>query len=418
MWTITTDKQINTVQTICSTRKKVNILYGTIRSGKTILSLIIWIIIIKLLSKKRGEIIMIGRTITSLYDNVLSPLKQEYGKYIDASRNRSTANIFGVTVLIRSASDESSEEKIRGLSVTAAYCDEIILYPNSFIKMLISRLSFDYSKMIGTTNTGSPSHYLYENVMVNPKFENKQVFFFEMDDNPHLSEEYKEMMRNTYSGLWYRRFCLGEWVSATGAIYDMFDKIKHTFYEKIDLRAGLNFVSIDYGVQNPCTFGLYTKIKNTYYLRKEYYWDGRAKQQQKTDSDYVNDLRSWLGQEKIRFVIVDPSATSFIVLLRRLGYIVYLAQNNVHDGIRYISMALSQGNFRIHKDCLKTIVEYESYVWDDKALQRGIEQPLKMNDHCVDRDRYALFTTKDMQGTISKNIYSVNNTGKNLDEFV
>jgi len=392
MFEITTDKQINTVRTICKTDKKVNILYGTIRSGKTILSLIIWIIIIKLLSKKRGEIIMVGRTITSLYDNVLSPLKQEYGNYIDASRNRSTANIFGVTVLIRSASDESSEEKIRGLSVTAAYCDEIILYPNSFIKMLISRLSFDYSKMIGTTNTGSPSHYLYENVMVNPKFESKQIFFFEMDDNPHLSEEYKEMMRNTYSGLWYRRFCLGEWVSADGAIYDMFDKQVHVV-DAIKETGGIDFVAIDYGIQNPCVFLLFKKVKDKYFIRKEYYWDGRAKQQQKTDSDYVNDLKKWLDGTPIKFVIVDPSATSFIVSLRRAGFIVKLAKNAVIEGIQCVSTLLSQNNLAIEKQCKETIKEFEGYIWDTKALDRGIEQPVKKNDHCVDAARYGIMTT-------------------------
>lgn len=392
MWEIDTRKQ---AESLLNSNGWVNIWHGSVRSGKTVISLIRWIVYLKnFVRHKGGDFVMVGKTERTLYRNILSPLMEVFGEAVTVTRGSGEAIIFNTRVLLVGANDERSEQKIRGGTFAGAYCDEITLYPESFFKMLLSRLSVDGSKLFGTTNPDNPSHWLYKDVIENKELGNKRIFHYTINDNPHLTEEYKESLRNAYTGLWYRRFYLGEWVSAHGAIYDMFDKQNHVVNNILNMKSGVRFVSIDYGIQNPCVFGLYNKDGNNYHLISEYYWDGRTTGKQKTDSEYVNDLIKWLGTEKIKFIVIDPSATSFIQSLRKAGFSVKLAKNSVLEGIQLVSDMLVKRKLFIHEKCDNTIREIESYIWDSKASARGVEQPLKTNDHCMDMLRYALLTTK------------------------
>lgn len=401
MWTIDTHKQ---AKCLFESTAWVNIWHGSVRSGKTVLSLIRWIKFITTFKKTTGEFVMIGKTERTLYRNILNPLMEVFGNQVKVTRGTGEALIFNIRVLLVGANDERAEQKIRGGTFAGAYCDEISLYPESFFTMLLLRLSVEGASLFGTTNPDNPSHWLYKTIIQNERFENKKIFHFHIDDNPNLTEKYKIALRETLSGLWYRRFYLGEWVSAHGAVYDMFDKTKHVLktINVSSLQNALKFISIDYGIQNACTFGYYYKDKETYYLLDEYFWDGRATGYQKTDGDYVNDLKQWIDKRVVQFIIVDPSATSFIVSLKRAGYVVKSAENSVIQGIQFVSNKLKNFQYFIAESCENTIREIESYVWDEKALNRGIEQPVKMNDHCMDRDRYALFSTKNIQGTSQK----------------
>ena len=40
----------------------------------------------------------------------------------------------------------------------------------------------------------------------------------------------------------------------------------------------------------------------------------------------------------------------------------------------------------------ETIKEFGSYIWDDKALERGEDKPVKQHDHCMDAVRYFAYT--------------------------
>ena len=215
---------------------------------------------------------------------------------------------------------------------------------------------------------------------------------FTMDDNLSLDEEVKARYRSMYIGVFFKRYILGLWAAAEGVIYDMFDEARHVrdikdFFQL--LINGNRYVSCDYGTQNATVFLLWNKGRDgVWYCIREYYYSGRDKGRQKTDSEYADDLKKWLDGTKIKAIIVDPSAASFIAELRKRGYKVLKANNDVLDGIRLVGMLLNLELLKFASSCTETIKEFASYIWDEKALERGEDKPVKQHDHSCDAVRY------------------------------
>jgi PBSX family phage terminase large subunit len=195
--------------------------------------------------------------------------------------------------------------------------------------------------------------------------------------------------------VFFKRYILGLWVMAEGVIYDMFSDEKHV--KELKEEWDYLFVSCDYGTQNPSTFGLFgVKGKRVHQIRS-YYYDGRSKNKQKTDSEYAQDMVEFIGIDKryVKFIIVDPSAASFIAELKKSKYNlpkVKKANNDVLDGIRTVATYLTTGLFTLDPNCEMDIREFGSYLWDEKAQKHGEDKPIKQNDHAMDKIRYAIYT--------------------------
>lgn len=144
-------------------------------------------------------------------------------------------------------------------------------------------------------------------------------------------------------------------------------------------------VSVDYGTANPASFGLWGLLNGVWYRTEEYYYNSRSVGRQKTDAEYAADLHRLVGQREIEEVIVDPSAASFIETLRREGFRVVKANNDVADGIRTTAEALRSGKLRLCRSCGDCLREMELYCWDQ---QSGKDSPRKENDHAMDEMRY------------------------------
>lgn len=125
---------------------------------------------------------------------------------------------------------------------------------------------------------------------------------------------------------------------------------------------------------------------------KEYYYSGRDEASQKTDTEYADDLKDFLGDIKPKSIIIDPSAASFIAELRKRGYNIRKAKNDVLDGIRFVAMLLNQEKIAFAKECVNTILEFNSYIWDIKASEKGEDKPIKQHDHAMDAVRYFCYT--------------------------
>ena len=214
-----------------------------------------------------------------------------------------------------------------------------------------------------------------------------------MDDNLSLAEEIKNRYRSLYQGVFFKRYILGLWAAAEGIIYDMFDTDKHVrninnFFQL--LINGSRYVSCDYGTQNATVFLLWNKgVDGKWYCIREYYYSGRDKGKQKTDAEYADDLKKWLDETKIKAIIVDPSAASFIAELRKRGYKVIKAKNDVLDGIRLVAMLLNLEKIVFSSSCKETIKEFASYIWDEKVAEKtGEDKPVKQHDHAMDAVRY------------------------------
>lgn len=372
---------------------------GAIRSGKTLsmsLSYILWA-----MTYFNGQNFgMCGKTIGSFRRNVLFWLKlmlksRGYGVTDHRADNLvvvskgETANYF----YIFGGKDERSQDLIQGITLAGCFFDEVALMPESFVNQATGRCSVDGSKFWFNCNPDGPYHWFKINWI--DKIINKNLLYlhFTMDDNLSLSERIKERYRSMYSGVFYKRYILGLWVVAEGIIYDMFDAAKHTVNKLIDLITTKYYVSCDYGTQNATVFLLWCKNTHGQWVCvKEYYYSGRDEESQKTDSQYADDLAEWLDGIKPQKIIVDPSAASFIAELKKRGYSIKKAKNDVLDGIRYVGTLLNQEKILFSQECVNTIKEFNSYIWDAKATDRGEDKPIKTHDHAMDAVRYFCYT--------------------------
>ena len=384
----------------------INILSGSVRSGKT------WATIPKILWASRygvsGRKILTGVSKQTIYQNVLLDLFEVLGSDCRYNRQSGELAILETQWLAIGASDEGAEKKIRGLTVGVAVCDELTKMPESFFKMLISRMSPKGARAYASTNPDNPAHWVNTELLENHKLTrglagaDLWAETFTMDDNPTLTEEYKERLKRQYTGVWYKRFVLGMWVAASGSIYG--DVLTDDLYYDDSTRPiGLlhrnghvgRFVGLDVGTVNAfAALDIYDDGK-TLWVERELYWDSRKEGTQKTNSEYALMIDRFFQDSDpydIPPIIIDPSAASFKAELNARGYLVIDAVNEVLEGIRKVSALMGQKRIRIHTRCVNLIRELASYAWDDKAAARGVEQPIKMNDHGVDAIRYGIAT--------------------------
>lgn len=398
---------------------------GAIRSGKTVsmsLSFAMWA-----MSTFNGQnFAMCGKTIGSFRRNVLFwlklMLKSRGYSVIDRRadnliiiRKGDTENYF----YIFGGKDERSQDLIQGITLAGVFFDEVALMPESFVNQATGRCSVEGSKFWFNCNPDGPYHWFKVNWIdkstgylgkerveqirkkaaeegKDPGLKEILYLHFTMDDNLSLSEEIKARYRSMYIGVFFKRYILGLWAADEGVIYDMFDPEKHVknikeFFQI--LVNGNRYVSCDYGTQNATVFLLWNKgIDGKWYCIREYYYSGRDKGKQKTDAEYADDLKKWLDGTRIKAMIVDPSAASFIAELRKRGYKVIKANNDVLDGIRLVGMLLNLEMLIFSSSCTETIKEFASYIWDEKAAEHGEDKPVKQHDHGCDAVRYFVST--------------------------
>lgn len=380
---------------------------GAIRSGKTIsmsLSFVLW----AMTSFNGQNFGMCGKTIGSFRRNVLFWLKLMLRSRGYQVTDHRADNLIIITrgnienyFYIFGGKDERSQDLVQGITLAGVFFDEVALMPESFVNQATGRCSVEGSKYWFNCNPDGPYHWFKINWIDRRKEKRLLYLHFTMDDNLSLSEKIKARYRSMYTGVFYKRYILGLWCMAEGIIYDMFDPERHVkpvlrFFSK--LIDGSRYVSCDYGTQNATVFLLWNKgIDGIWYCTREYYYSGREEGKQKTDAEYADDLETWLEGTKIRAVIVDPSAASFIAELRKRGYKVLKAKNEVEDGIRLVGTKLNQEKLVIAESCINLIKEFASYVWDQKAAERGEDKPVKEHDHALDAVRYFVYTVLNNQ---------------------
>lgn len=381
---------------------------GAIRSGKTVsmsLSFGLWA-----MARFNGQnFIMAGKTVGSFRRNVLRGWKQMMtarGYHIRENRSENLVivrkgdaeNYF----YIFGGKDEASQDLVQGITAAGAFFDEVGLMPESFVNQATARCSVDGSKFWFNCNPGSPMHWFKVGVIDKRKEKRLLYLHFTMDDNLSLSAAIKTRYRGQYTGVFYRRYIEGLWVSAEGLIYDMFSKERHV-PDAVPKTVGDYYVSCDYGIQNATVFLLWQKENggNRWVCIDEAYYSGREKKAQRTAGELADMLTEMVarnvpsgGADSIERVIVDPSASALKVELKRRGYYLRDANNDVLDGIADVGTALKRDMIGFSARCEHTIREFGMYLWDEKAAQRGEDKPIKENDHCQDAVRYFVKTMK------------------------
>lgn len=339
---------------------------------------------------------MAGKTIGSFRRNVLFWLKlmlvsMKYTVLDKRSDNLlivskgNTINYF----YIFGGKDERSQDLIQGITLAGMFFDEVALMPESFVNQATGRCSVDGSKYWFNCNPDNPRHWFKVNWI--DEAEKKRILYlhFTMDDNLSLSEHIKARYRGMYVGVFFKRYILGLWCVAEGLVYSMFNEDKHVT-QKHMTGAREYHVSVDYGTVNPFSANLWAFDGKKSIMEDEVYYDSREKGVRVDDEAYYKMMCDMIGDKKVTFIIVDPSAASFIEVIKKYGkYIVKGADNDVLDGIRVVTTMLNKDMIQIHESCENTINEFGLYCWDEES---GEDAVIKENDHAMDSVRYYCYT--------------------------
>lgn len=356
---------------------------GATRSGKTYLDFR-WIIPIRIRERvgKDGLTVILGVTKSTIERNVLEPMRTIYGDaLVGTISSDNTAWIFGEKCYCLGAEKVSQVSKIRGASIKYCYGDEVADWSQEVFELLKSRLDKAYSCFDGTYNPQGPNHWL--KVFLDSKAD---IFSqtYTIDDNPFLPEAFVENLKREYGGtVFYDRYILGQWALAEGLIYPMFGESNIVDEEP---PAGRYYISVDYGTLNPFSAGLWCVTKQGAVRIKEYYYSGRGTQKQLTDEEYYQAIRELADGYNVDYVVIDPSAASFITtVFRHNEFHVVKANNDVMDGIRRTSVYLKSGELKIHRQCKDAIREFGLYRWDEEST---VDKVIKADDHAMDDIRY------------------------------
>ena len=367
---------------------------GAVRSGKTLamgLSFFLWAMVC--FDGMRFGVC--GKTISSLRRNVLSEILPRLEALGATWKEKRTENLVVVTFqghrnqfYIFGGRDESSASLIQGITFAGVLMDEVALMPRSFVDQACARCSVAGSRLWFNCNPAGPSHWFYKTWILEAENRNCLRLHFTMEDNPSLTEAIRERYRRLYTGVFYRRFILGQWAQAEGRVYDFFES------EMVKAAPAQGYqkwyISCDYGTVNPTSMGLWGLHQGVWYRVKEFYFSSREKQRQMTDEEYAEAMSKLAGDRQVAAVIVDPSAASFIEVLRRRGWRVQKAENDVLSGIRLTSDCLKDGRVVICEGCRDCLREMDEYVWDLSSEAK--DRVKKENDHAMDDMRYFVAT--------------------------
>lgn len=361
---------------------------GAVRSGKTFalaVSFFLW----AMARFQRQRFALCAASVNGARRNLLAqarPVLEALGFTWEEKVSRNEVMVRGGgrenTFYLYGGHDEGSYAAIQGVTLAGALLDEAALMPRSFAEQACARCSVRGGKLWFSCNPEGPEHWFYKEWILKAEEKRALYLHFTMEDNPALAPEVRERYERLFRGTFYRRYVLGEWVAAQGLVYDFFDRDAMPPAPEGPFSRWR--VSCDYGTRNPASFGLWGEKDRVWYRVGEYYYDARAEGAQKTDGEYVDDLRRLVGEREIEAVIVDPSAASFIEALRREGWWVRRADNRVLEGIRRTAQALKSGKIVICRGCGAAAREFALYRWEEG----GGDRVKKENDHAMDDIRY------------------------------
>ena len=377
---------------------------GAIRSGKTVFMMLSFVDdAMRRYNNQRFGVC--GKTVDSTVKNLIMPyLGLTYAKEKYTLKWRKSDKVLIVSdgekeniFEVFGGKDESSFMLIQGRTLAGILLDEVALQPRSFVEQACARCSVDGSKLWFNCNPESPQHWFYQEWVCQPKKHNAIRLHFLLEDNPALPQKIIDRYKSMYTGVFYNRYILGEWCVAEGLVYDFGEP---NIVDEAP-RNGEYYISIDYGTMNPFSAGLWCVLGDKAVRVAEYYYNGRQKAIQKTDEEYCEEIVRLADGKRVQQVIVDPSAASFIAALRKRGFTVRKANNDVIDGIRRTAVMLKNGNVKIHRSCVDCIAEFGLYRWDDKATADTV---IKENDHAMDDVRYFVNTV--LRYKIGKTAYT------------
>lgn len=387
---------------ILNSIRKWNLAHGSVRSGKTVCTLFRFMQ--ACMFNPCSQIFMVGYSSDTIFENAIRLLLESeqlsiFRPFCTWFSGKRELHFKDKKIKILGAKDEGCIGSFQGKTMALVYCDEITLYPESIIDMIDSRLSLPYSMGFASMNPTYPSHKVKKWIdYADAGDPNYYALHFSLNDNPYVDQGYKDRLKKSLSGVFYKRNYLGLWCLAEGAIFDFFDRAVHVV-NRPPAAADYWICGIDYGVSNAfacivigVSTGQYSQTGKCMWIEKEFFWDCKKTGRQLTNSEFADRVEEFLEPYGIRIIYIDPSALAMKLELQKRKMHVKEANNDVLYGIETMTTEMAKGNLYICKECPNVIKEIEGYVWDDKRSQKGEDAPVKKSDHAVDAIRYCLAT--------------------------
>lgn len=397
------DKQRRIISEYKNNRlNRLNLLVGSVRSGKTWISLILWLCFVAN-SPKDGTYLMVARTLTSLKRNCLDLLQSLYPDFRYSISNKE-AELCGRKIYLEGANDARAEGKIRGMTLNGAFIDEVTLLGEDFFKMLLSRLSVEGAKLIGSTNPDNPYHWLYRDFIMRKDELSLNLYQFQIEDNIMLSKEYIAAIKKEYTGVYYDRYILGRWTAAEGVIYRAFaDRPEEHIVSEI--KQNLNFISvgIDYGAsKSKTTFvavGFTNGMKEAYIL-KEYGLVGVYEPESIYDrfEEFYHSVTNEYAAP--RFVYADYGALGQVITmglqarLMQKGIPIKISdcqKGTINDRIQLTCKLFGQGRLKVLDTCEHIIGAFNNAIWEEGKIDTRLDNGTVEIDF-LDAFEYALYS--------------------------
>lgn len=381
---------------------------GAVRTGKTFIDndlFLFELIRLKAHAKKKGIreplYILAGANIGALERNVLTPLREKYNFTIKLNKFNQF-KLFDTVVCCFGHDDIGNLSTITGMTANGAYINEATKARYEVLDEIIKRCSgvqgFE-TKIIMDTNPDSPVHPIKTNWI--DKADGKNIIYnnWTLDDNPFLTESYKENIKlTTPTGVFFDRKIKGLWVSAEGVVYQDFDANKHYINDLSKFKFKSYFAGVDWGYKH---FGAIVLLGLTYagevVVLKEY-----AKQQKEIDYwvDIAKEIKNNFGN--IPFYC-DTARPEYIEKFRRSGINAKEADKAVLSGIEFVASLLKQYKLLIYKPAVQRFnEEIYNYIWKSVEEKEDVK---KVYDDVLDAIRYAIYTHFKKKDTTIKGVY-------------
>lgn len=402
-------------------------LEGAVRSGKSVTMDLSWLRFIR--QGPEGALAMVGRTETTIINNVVIPLQEMLGTFrVVLNRGLGVVNILGREVRLFGANDASAYTKIQGMTLAGAYVDEAAVIAESFFNMLRSRLSVAGAMLYLTCNPEGPKHWLLKGWLSkaewwldrdgvlhhyeewdaegNPKHLPIYRVTFLLEDNHALRRNNPQFFRDLVNSwprgsVFYRRYIRSEWVSAEGAVYPMWDEAQNVITAEDAKRGGFRsvMIGVDYGTVHS-TRGYLLGMGEidgvvTLAVLEEFAPESG------TVAQHVAQFRAWYDRVTrewgaVVWVAYDHAAAAFGAELYEQGMDNAMkAHKAVLPGIQTVQSLLYSARLVVLKArCPKLVDGIPGYMWSTKATEKGRTEPVKEHDDEVDALRYAVYTSR------------------------
>ena len=344
---------------------------------------------------------LVSKTLKNIKRDMCKELSEQFGDNFRYNGSENTANsamLYGHLINFVGCSDRSALSTIRGLSVRGILHDEMTtLESRVYFDELQGRLRGDLPDgenffYVGLTNPDSKEHWFYKDIIKPAESgltPNVHVERWSQDDilYPRAIEYYDSLkIRYANSPCYYARYIDGEWASADGLVYAGFNYKSHVIKREDISEADIAYykIGVDFGISNTTAILVLAHSK---------YGEDIVVDEACVNDKVVSEISHIIHRlclvYRPRWIFYDPSAAVLYVQLVQDGISNILKSNNdVLDGIMRVNDKLNTEGLFICENCTNTIREFTSYQWEDGK----VDSVKKVNDHCMDALRYAVYT--------------------------